>query len=253
MVGILISFRLRWPIFRCDLLVVGSVNNPYIWPNYNISQTFRLPWNKGISITKPPFGGPGRVFGRYNLEHDWWLVTTRPTSWSWQFAQTPRNAIEFLPLLWYDLLSIGGFLAQKNKHTGHEAWSFFFETCQKYNEGGTNRRRCVGGFQENKFVVCFGHLKSDEGGLGHINEFVTYSFFEDGRFSRKNTWELGWWLPSFLTNPRKHSWENASPNHVQHPPLFSECGRMDPLSSSARHLGHLHFPAMFVMRQFIES
>ena len=27
----------------------------------------RFPWNKGISLTKPPFGVKTRVFGRYNL------------------------------------------------------------------------------------------------------------------------------------------------------------------------------------------
>ena len=27
----------------------------YIWPNYNISPTW-ISWNKGISLTKPPFG-----------------------------------------------------------------------------------------------------------------------------------------------------------------------------------------------------
>ena len=39
----------------------------------------RFPWNKGISLTKPPFGGPGRVWGRYNLTRMKCDLTYPPT------------------------------------------------------------------------------------------------------------------------------------------------------------------------------
>ena len=60
----------------------------------------RFPWNKGIPLTKPPFGGKiGRVFGRYNLtrlikqhqETQVFTIPNRRTVSLRPFPSTPKN------------------------------------------------------------------------------------------------------------------------------------------------------------------
>ena len=45
-----------------------------VWPNGIIFHQPRSPRNKGISLTKPPFGGPGRVRSRLNLTQNGYKV-----------------------------------------------------------------------------------------------------------------------------------------------------------------------------------
>ena len=61
------------------LVIFSKVNSTWLKKKSDFGEIFqgsgqiiifhqpRFPWNEGISLTKPPFGGPGRVFGRYNL------------------------------------------------------------------------------------------------------------------------------------------------------------------------------------------
>ena len=50
-----------------EIEMVELVSLASIWPNGTIFHQPGFSCNKGISLTKPPFGGPGRVRSRANL------------------------------------------------------------------------------------------------------------------------------------------------------------------------------------------
>ena len=85
---------LPFPFFHPQVdYILGQTRVP-IWSDrcshfHLIFHQPRFPWNKGISLPQLPFGGPGRVFGRY--WPDKWI------SLGWNFHPRNRFGVLFHP------------------------------------------------------------------------------------------------------------------------------------------------------------